>query len=359
MILTNRFDPDVRVYKEAKYLVSRGFDVEILCWDRENDYVDKEVEIVDGIRIKRFFPFSRYGTGYKQIKAYFQYINEIKKYLKNERYDYLHCHDLDGALAGYLIKNKNRKIIFDMHEFYEGQGRKQKIRLAIRFLVNYIQDKSEAIIYLNDIQKTTMKKSNFNKLIYLPNYPEKQNYLGCKKSKSDNLRISYIGAVRQYKELKNLMDACKEMKDVHIAIHGAGVSYNKLKEIENKYYNVEVTGVYHFSQSSEFYSQADILYAVYDPDIDNWKNAYPVKLFEAIITKTPLIVNRETILEEFIKENDIGFIVNGRNVEEIRELVKHINENRNILDEKTRNLEKIQYDYSWEEVVKNLDEIYG
>ena len=32
MILTNGFDPDVRVYKEAKYLVEKNFEVTILCW---------------------------------------------------------------------------------------------------------------------------------------------------------------------------------------------------------------------------------------------------------------------------------------------------------------------------------------
>ena len=60
MILTNGFGPDVRVYKEAKYLVSEGFDVEILCWDRRSEFIDSEYETVDGIFIKRFFPSAEY-----------------------------------------------------------------------------------------------------------------------------------------------------------------------------------------------------------------------------------------------------------------------------------------------------------
>lgn len=36
----------------------------------------------------------------------------------------------------------------------------------------------------------------------------------------------------------------------------------------------------------------------------------------------------------------------------------YINQNRHVLDEKTLNLSKIQYNYSWGEVVKNLDGIY-
>ncbi|KPU27364.1 hypothetical protein TR13x_04585 [Caloranaerobacter sp. TR13] len=358
MILTNSFHPDVRVYKEAKYLVSKGFDVEILCWDRENEYKNREIEEIEGIKIKRFFPYAKYGTGYKQIIPYIKFIKECKNYLKDKEYNYLHCHDLDGVIAGYFCMHKNCKLIFDMHEFYEGQSRKQKIKFIIRRLVNLLQDKSHFIIYVNKIQMTTMKQENRNKLIYLPNYPESQNYIGCTKAQSDKLRIAYIGAVRQYNELKNLMDACNNIEGVEVAIHGTGGAYSKLKEIESNYNNANITGLYHFSQSVKLYSQADILYVVYDIKINNWKVSYPVKFFEAIITKTPIIVSRGSVLEEFLKENDIGFVVDGSNVEEIRELISYINNNRHLLNEKMRNIEKIQFHYIWEKVVKNLDEIF-
>ncbi len=358
MILTNRFDPDVRVYKEAKYLVQKGFNVEILCWDRENEYKDREAEIVDGISVKRFFPYSKYGTGTKQIKSYIRFIKECKEYLKNQEYDYLHCHDLDGVIAGYIFKMPNIKLIFDMHEFYEAQVSKQKIRYILHSLVNYMQGKSDFIIYVNELQTTVMSTKNIRKIIFLPNYPDENNYIGVGKVHSDKLRISYIGAVRQFNELKNLMDACKDIRDIQISIHGAGVDYKRLNNIKNDYKGVEVTGVYHFKESAKLYSKADILYALYPINALQYRASYPVKLFEAIITKTPIIVSKGTVLEEFIKKNDIGFVVDPSNVQEIKNLINIINENRRILDEKSKNLEKIQFDYSWKEVVKNLDEAY-
>lgn len=358
MILTNRFDPDVRVYKEAKYLVNKGYDVEILCWDRENEYVDREIEIVDKIRVKRFFPYSKYGTGFKQTKPYIKFIRECKEYLKNKEYQYLHCHDLDGIIAGYFIRRNKAKLVFDMHEFYEVNGRNQKIRYIVRLVVNFFQRKSDFIIYVNQAQTRVMLSKNKEKLIFLPNYPEVENYIGCEKIKSNKLRISYIGVVRQYNELKNLMDACKGIDNVKVFIHGAGVAYEKLNCIKNNYDNVIVTGKYDFTQSAKLYSETDILYALYPTSSMQYLVSYPVKFYEAIITKTPIIVNKGTVLDDFINRHDIGFAVDGSNVEEIRELIIYINENRHILEEKTKNLEKIQYDYSWEEVVKNLDKIY-
>ena len=55
MILTNGFDPDLRVYKEAKYIISLGHQLEIICWDRESRYKDKPSETIEGISIKRFY----------------------------------------------------------------------------------------------------------------------------------------------------------------------------------------------------------------------------------------------------------------------------------------------------------------
>lgn len=358
MILTNRFDPDVRVYKEAKYLITKGFDVEILCWDRENEYKDRVTEYIDGIKIKRFFPYSEYGTGLKQIHPYIKFIQECKNYLNGKEYDYIHCHDLDGIIAGYLARKNKSSFIFDMHEFYEVNGKNQKLRYIVRGIVNFFQNRSSNIIYVNEVQTNVMSDINKKKLILLPNYPDRANYEGCEKSTANILRISYIGAVRQYNELKNLMDACNGIDNIKIAIHGVGVAYKRLKDIENNYDNVNVTGKYDYTESAALYGNTDVLYALYPLDNLQNKTAYPIKLFEAIITKTPIIVNEGTALEEYVIKNGIGFAVDGSNIQDIRKLIKYINGNRHSLDEKIKNLEKIQYNYSWEEVVNNLDKIY-
>jgi glycosyltransferase involved in cell wall biosynthesis len=358
MIVTNRFDPDVRVYKEAKYLASKGLDVEILCWDREGQYKSKEVEMIDGIKIKRFFPYAKYGTGFRQFGPYFKFIKECKLYLENKTCDYIHCHDLDGIIVGLQFKKRNTKLIFDMHEFYELQGQKKKIRYLVRIFVNFFQNRSDYIIYVNEAQVSVIKAKNISKAVFIPNYPEHENYKD-KKSNSKELRISYIGAVRQYEELKNLMEASKEIKDIKISIHGAGTAYDKLNKIKKNYKNVDVTGVYSYSETSKLFSETDILFALYPMNTAQYRIAFPVKFFEAIITKTPIIVSKDSILEKIVNKTGIGFVVDGRNINELTNLINHINNNKIVLQEKINNLEKIQFEYSWGKVINKLDYIYN
>ena len=108
MLLDNNFQPDVRVYKEARFLVERGYDVEIIAMDKKNEKLDKQDEVMDGIKVHRLYPRSKYVTGlinkYKIISKFKMFIYFIwlikfgcqtKTYLKKDSaYCYLHCHDL-------------------------------------------------------------------------------------------------------------------------------------------------------------------------------------------------------------------------------------------------------------------------
>ena len=201
MILTNGFDPDVRVYKEAKYLVEKGFNVTILCWDRKCAYQDRVQEELEGIKIKRFLIPSVPGSGLKQIIPYFKFMRKIKEYLKDKEYTYLHCHDFDGILVGLNTKKrKEKKIVFDMHEIYTHYAYAKNF--MFKFVFHDVLKRCNYIIYVNAEQIKGIE--NKEKLIYLPNYPIAEDYLPIEKNRSSKIRVNYIGALRDYKSLKAL-----------------------------------------------------------------------------------------------------------------------------------------------------------
>ena len=119
MILTNGFDPDPRVYKEAKSLVKLGHSVDILCWDRSGTYTDKEEEIINGIKIKRFFENAKYGSGYKQIFKLFAFKNSVLNYIKANDFEAIHCHDFDGLFIGHSVnKYLKNMLVYDEHDLF-------------------------------------------------------------------------------------------------------------------------------------------------------------------------------------------------------------------------------------------------
>lgn len=358
MVLTNGFDPDVRVYKEAKYLVTKGHEVTVLCWDRTCRYKDRENELIEGIKIKRFFINSQPGSGIKQLIPYFKFIKAVKKYIRTNEYDYIHCHDMDGMIAGSISRKKNDKVIFDMHEFY-CIGSYAKIYFIVKHIVRRLQSIAYKIINVNDKQLEDMKEKNKSKLVYLPNYPEKDRFINITHIDSNDLRITYAGYVRYLIPFTNLIKATIDMDNVKIGIHGSGEIWNDIKKLEEINKNLNVTGVYNHKEIGKFYAETDIIYDVCNKGDANEENAIPTKFFEAMICGIPVIVSNTSLIGEIVKKYDVGFCVDGTAEESIRNLIHNIVENREILNEKIRNIEKIKNKFLWEDVVKNLDLIYG
>lgn len=354
MILTNGFNPDVRVLKEAVALYEMGYEVEILCWDRKGEHIDKTNEVrEDGVKVTRFFIPSKPGSGIKQLHPFFKFMKKIRKYLKNKTYSYIHCHDFDGMIVGHYatILREKKQIIFDMHESY-----KQKIYYKIRFIFKYFLKKADYIVYVNEEQIKGWKQKEKEKCIYLPNYPEIRHYIPIEKESQNGIyRINFIGAVRDYDSLTTLIEAGKQKDNVKVGIYGDGVAYERLKK-ENKNKNVIISGKFDGSkESGKIYQNTDILYCVYNPEIYNWRISYPTKLFEAIITKTPIIVAENTVASDFVQKKGIGAVVAYKNKEAliniIDKVILHYEEYRN-------NLEKISKEYQWEDISKNLEQIY-
>ena len=354
MILTNGFDPDVRVYKEAKYLVNQKFDVTILCWDRKCEYKNRQEQNLDGIKIKRFLIPSKPGTGLKQIFPYFKFILNIKKYLGKREYDYLHCHDFDGIIVGMFAKNKkNKKVIFDMHEIYNHYAYAKNIFFDIIF--RHILNKCDSIIYVTDKQIKNLNDSIKSKLLYLPNYPEKKYYEPINKNQSQKIRINYIGSLRDYNSLKALVDVKIKNLKYEIGLYGTGICYEKIKNnLANK--SVKIAGKYDgVNEIGEIYRNTDILYCSYDPNVANWKNAYPVKLYEAILTETPIIVSEKTLASEFVNKNSIGVSIKYGDKEDIARAIKQIVDNYEFY---RQSIKKISVKYDWKKIEKGLKKIY-
>ena len=351
--LRKQLSGSIRVYKEAKYLAEQGFNIEILCWDRKCEY--KTEENIGEIKIRRFHILSKPGTGLKQLGAYIKFITSVRKFLKNKEYKYLHCHDFDGILAGLLTKDIRKcKLIFDMHEIYAHYAYAKNIFFNIIF--KYVLRKSNYIIYVNNQQINHFSDKNKKKLIYLPNYPELEYYDPIKKNEGKKIRINYIGSLRDYDSLKALAETAIKNSQFEIGLYGTGICYDRLKqEYENK--KIAIYGKYDgIKDSGNIYRNTDILYCVYNPEIENWKNAYPVKLFEAIITETPIIVAENTEAGNFVNKHFIGMSVKYGDVKKLQEAIEYIKENYNKFKQ---SIKKISNNYNWEEIVKELEIIYN
>ncbi len=359
MLLTNSFDPDVRVYKEAVYLVGQGHHVTILCWDRNAESALPHKEIKDGIIIRRFCIPSVIGTGYRQIGAYLKFVRVCGKYLSKCKADFVHCHDLDAMMAYKLAGKRKIPYVFDMHEDYiRGNGIKKAV---LKKVVESCIRNSHRSIAVLPVKNVKVSEKLFGKIVTLRNYPDSSYLSYSEKTESSVLRIGYHGCVRsQISYFNALFEACKDLKNVRVDINGFGIDLPKLKEMEKKYENVFVHGRYDgLTESNRLYQSTDLLFCGYNAHNPNYQGETEVvKYYEAIITGTPMIMTAGIGMAEKVKRNGFGFVVNPEDSNAIRKLILKICDNPKVLEECRKNMLGMAQNYKWEHAVRVLEEIY-
>lgn len=365
---------DIRPQKECKYLIKQGHEVEVLILYRDEENMPFKTQINDihcvffncRGKITNWLASGLFKNKNNILYPiwFIVFIYKLKTYLKDNIADYLHTHNLYGAIAGIMVKKKNQPVIFDMREFYGMQGDKGIVAIVKTKLSGFLCKKAYKVIYVHPMQKKEAPAETQHKFLHLPNYPDSSYIYPLKKETNadDPLFISYIGGIRERQKdyFDILARACAEAGGVKLSLHGGGNGYQKIKYLQEIYPDtVKVTGKYDgIKDTARLFSECDLLYCCYDISVVNWQRGEAIKMFEAIATNTPLVVSRGSYMESFVIKNDIGYSLDGGNYNEVLSFIKYIKNHHEELEIKAENIDKIRGQYTWDNVVKVLDEAY-
>ncbi len=358
MLLSNGFEPDPRVYKEAKTLVKSGYDITIFCLDRNENLPTKE--ILNSIKIQRFRvgkvkPGNIFSVGKALIKFYRRAIKEISK----NKPAIIHAHDFDTAILGLRLKKKTgAKLIIDEHDIYYTQIPNKNIFFKI--LKKIIQNMEIKIVKKADHVITVTKriggieegvKEYFikkgvptKKIIVIWNYPLRLRKYP--RTRTRKTRVSFIGTVRDEKTFKDILEIIKEKKDIELHIYGRGKVLEQLKKRKEK--NIKLHKPIPYQEIGRAYAKTDMVISIYDEKRENIKRGIGTKIFEAAYFGVPVITNKNTLSGEFVVKNNLGFAVESK--EEIKKAIEQIKKKKNRI---TKNEAWI-----WKKQEQNLIKVY-
>ncbi len=348
MLLSNPFNPDPRVYKEARSLVKAGYEVTILCWDRQ--LKQKKNENIEGIHIERIRLKAGYGFKSMIFKLPVFWVKIFLKSIKKD-FDIIHSHDFDTAIVGYFLKIfKKKKWVYDSHDlyftFFMMEGNKEstiakiikKIDVFLARRCNLLLVPTESLGGKYEGLREFYEKRGVKKIITLWNAPLIQEFLKYKKAKlkkSKEYTIGFLGGIRTTKNFIPLFRAVESLgKKYQILFVGGGKSEEILKR-KSKEYKVKVKfiGPVKYQVISNYYRSCDVIYSFYPPR-PNVLRGMSTKLFEAAILGIPTITNEESLMSDFVKEYKCGVTIKKATIKELREAIlksKEIKFNSNII----------------------------
>lgn len=368
MLLTNSFKNDIRVLKEAKTLAENNYDIEILCWDRESELLEKEIELIDKIQIKRFYSYAKYGTGKKQLFGFLKFVYQVYKYLKNKEYDIIHAHDLDGLIAGKLILlfKKNKKILYDSHEFFSGYD-SLKINKKNFFLEKILLKEKDFIITVSESIAQKLKQNyrikNIEVIKNIPYYKfikHKKNLLRKELNiEEDKIILLYQGELIKGRGLEKLIEVLQKLTANYVIVYiGKGNYKNNLlkyaneKGVGNRVYFKEFI---ENQKLVDYTNSGDIGFCLIEKKSLSYYYCLPNKLFEFIQGELPIISSNFPDLENIVLKNNIGISVNPENITEIAFAIEKIIRDKVVY---SYNIKKCKKIYNWENESKKLLKFY-
>jgi hypothetical protein len=117
MLLSNPYRPDPRVLAEARALMSAGYEVTLLAWDREQTRPSRSEE--GGVHVLRMGPKCPDRSASKMLTRLPRFWYRAANASKGIKFDVVHSHDYDTLPLGRAISAMSGKpLLYDAHELY-------------------------------------------------------------------------------------------------------------------------------------------------------------------------------------------------------------------------------------------------
>ena len=366
MILSNPFEPDPRVYKEAKSLIKGGYGVTILAWDRENKFPANDT--VDRIKIIRFQNSGVYGGGLRAINYFLRFYWAVLNFAYREKPWAVHCHDLDTTVVGLALKllKKTKRFIYDAHEpDYYGH-----FLLFIKKIIDnfefFISRKADGVFITNEIQLKKFSKKNVENIIVLRNAPD-SNVVHIKsnnKIKGDPI-LGRIGYIKPQTGIENLLEAASQLKkdfpDIRVLLIGKVFpEYTQQFELLLNEYKDTVTflGFIPYPKVIAYYSQISIAVILYE-GIFEFIDSTPTKLFEAMAFGTPVLISPVGDVKKILSEYPCGIILPDLSTENIQKSIRKLIGDPVLVEKFSENAKSgFRNNYNWQIMEKRLISVY-
>lgn len=280
--------------------------------------------------------------------------------------DVYHFHDPELIIAGWLLKRRGKKVIYDVHEDVPRQILAKywiikPLRKLIAFLYEKIESnlskKFDAIVTATPPIENRFKKYN-KRSITINNFPSVDSIHPAEWSKKGR-EICYIGALTTIRGIAELIDA---IENIDVKLHLAG-TYSpfgfRLELMKKKGWKKVIEWGYADRKTISVILDRSKIGMVTLYPVINYLDSQPTKMYEYMAAAIPVIASDFPYWKKIIDTANCGTCVNPYSPQQIaKEITFYLNH-----DEKAQEYGKngrlaIDEFYNWSNEEKKLIDLY-
>jgi glycosyltransferase involved in cell wall biosynthesis len=378
-----------RVERQAKALIERGYQVDVICLRSDQE---KPFERVDGVDIFRL-PVQRHrgrGPAFQMIEYIVFFILAFFRlsllYLQR-RYDSVQIHNLPDFLvfAALVPKLGGARIILDLHdlmpEFFASSFKTGMENAAVRLLL--IQEKlscwfANHVITVTELWRKSLIRRGVaaEKVSVVMNVADDTIFhrltipvTGDSEKPTDKFNLIYHGTLAHRYGIDLLIEALAKVRpqipEIHLVIHGRG---EFIEELQHQAKALKVESLITFSTQylpmtdiPRLIQQADLGIVPYRRDIFT-DGILPTKLMEYVALGVPVLAADTPIIRQYFSETMVQYFQAG-DTNDLARNILWLYQHRDRLAELAQNADQFNLQYNWNRIAdsyaETLDRLSG
>ncbi|MCK4271217.1 glycosyltransferase family 4 protein [bacterium] len=370
MLLTNCFDPDPRVFSEAKTLTERGYQVRIIGWDR--DFKRPKHQNYHGIKVERIYLRSTHGRGTSQVPFLMIFwLLALLKALGGD-FDVVHCHDLDTLPLGVVLaKLSGKKIIFDAHESFAdmlGTNVHKAIKRMIFAVENLLLPHLDLLITVGEILGRTYRDRGARRVCVVGNWKHLEDFaldqatltyarkkLGIPR---DKLVISFISWLGPERKLVPLLEAVRDDPEVFLLLGGKGPMEEEARRAAAISPRILWLGFVPPQEIPLYTCLSDMVFYGFDQENPNSQYSAPNKLFEALAAGKAVLTGDFGEIGHIVREWKCGVVMDETNTRSIQKAFSLLKEKGRVREYGRNAQAAAREHYNWRMAARLLTDAY-
>jgi glycosyltransferase involved in cell wall biosynthesis len=354
----------------SRVWIKAGYDVTVLCWDRECKH--PEHEIIEGIIIERVSIPSWYGRGSSQMRYLLRFWLRAYKRALALKPHVIHAHDFNTLPLGYLLaKRLDISIIFDAHESYSEMLAdnvhpflKRAIATAERFFIRRVN----WLITVGTLLEKEYQQRGARNTKVIGNWKRPQEFRFSWKQirtvrddlgiPQDSLVICYLGYFERSRGLLPLLEAVSSDQRLVLVIGGKGTLEKNIAAACKEARNIVYLGYTPPDYIPIFTAVSDVIYYGLENGFGNNRYSTPNKLFEALAAGKAVLSGNHGEIAKIVKEERCGITLSSIDKETLLAAIDIFRDERVLSAYKKNARTAALKTYNWEKAERDLLGIY-
>lgn len=357
-----------RLAKTAFALREAGYKVSILSWRRKEirdapplrSQLDEAGFPVDEIWIGE----APYARGVRGIPKRLRYVWSVMKYVRDHDFNVVQAIDIDSAFpvaAARWLGWHTGKFVFDIADYIELYYTiPASVGRAVAVVNQWVLKNADLIVLPDENRKQGVPKTDWPRTTIVTNAPDLDEEvlkgLRDANSKTSKLDLFYYGSFAEDRGVDVLLEAARQLPGANIWFAGWGNLSDRIQQAANETNNVHFLGSLSHAEVMQQVAEMDLIVIMYDPAYGVNQMASPNKLFEAMALGKPVVVARNTSIDELVENRKMGWAVDYDSEALVR-LVQSIDEQEIAM--RGQQSQNTYQKYAWSKSERRLTQAYA